>query len=118
MEKEFVPYEVVKELSGIGFNEPCFAYYNRDKEIVMTNIRENYNKLPILSAPSFFEAYHWIRKNYPMYDGYYCYNNKENSLWAFNPQNLSKYISEKRNKVVEYKPRNEFMIKLLLDIQE
>ena len=93
MEKEFVPYEVVKELSGIGFNEPCFAYYNRDKEIVMTNIRENYNKIPILSAPSFFEAYHWIRKNYPMYDGYYCYNNKENSLWAFNPQNLSVYYT-------------------------
>jgi hypothetical protein len=30
MNKEFVPYEQALALKELGFNEPCFGYYNTD----------------------------------------------------------------------------------------
>lgn len=32
MEKQFVTYEIASQLKQLGFNEPCFGFYNKAKE--------------------------------------------------------------------------------------
>lgn len=33
MEKEFVPYELALKVKALGFNEPCFGMYQKNKKI-------------------------------------------------------------------------------------
>jgi hypothetical protein len=87
MEKAFIFYELALRMKEIGFNEPCFAYYeNQDKNLVI-----NFNNLPLTeeqkkrpglynidnrndvlpqwatSAPTFSQAIGWFRKKHKLF---------------------------------------------------
>ncbi len=74
MEKEFVPYEQVLALKELGFDEPCYAIYDRKEQLhpfvkfsVMNNVLkiENDNEFtPIAKclAPTYSQSFRWIRK--------------------------------------------------------
>ena len=71
MTKEFIPYEQALALKELGFNEPCFAYYNGYKELdhLMPErvvVGRNYNGDTITSAPLFQQAFRWFREKYKM----------------------------------------------------
>ena len=34
MEKQFVPYEIAKTLKEKGFDEPCLAMYNSERDLI------------------------------------------------------------------------------------
>ena len=62
MEKEFVPYEQALALKELGFDEPCFAYFDReDNQVLKFDVcYENKN----LSAPTFSQAFRWFKEKY------------------------------------------------------
>lgn len=89
MEKEFVPYELSLKLKALCFNEPCFGYYENQSKILVINfnnlpLTEEQNKRPGLytinhsnevlpqwavAAPTFQQAFKWIREKYSGYHG-------------------------------------------------
>ena len=60
MIKEFIPYQESKDLKELGFDEPCFAYFDReDNQVLKFDVcYENKN----LSAPTFSQAFRWFRE--------------------------------------------------------
>lgn len=43
MEKQFVPYSVAKELKILGFNEECFAEYDKNEKLIINYPHECFN---------------------------------------------------------------------------
>lgn len=78
MEKEFVPYWLAVKLKELGFDEPCFGYYDTDglqvsihywypenKNTSFTESQTTNN--PKISAPTFSQAFRWFREKYNIY---------------------------------------------------
>jgi hypothetical protein len=73
MEKEFIPYEQALALKKLGFDEPCFAFYNGrflDYKIQGGDIcapylsTENRGECP--NVPTFSQAFRWFREKYEL----------------------------------------------------
>jgi hypothetical protein len=72
MNKEFIPYEQALELKQLGFDEPCFGYYNttwsKQNELLFPQYAgelENWNEMTHLcSSPLYSQAFRWFRENY------------------------------------------------------
>jgi hypothetical protein len=69
MKKEFIPYEQALALKELGFDEPCFRWYderwgddlqqdkfNTNKDLFMTDLD--------CSAPLYQQAFRWFREKY------------------------------------------------------
>ncbi len=65
MKTEFIPYESALELKELGFDEPCFGFFDRkDNDVLKFDIcYENKN----LSAPTFSQTFRWFREKYKLY---------------------------------------------------
>ena len=72
MQKEFITYEQALELKELGFDEPCFGYYNitwsKQNELLFPQYAgelENWNEMTHLcSAPLYQQAFRWFREKY------------------------------------------------------
>ena len=70
MEKEFIPYEQALALKELGFDEPCFGYYNEQGNYIGEEgkINSNCNKLGMYcsycTAPLYQQAFRWFREKY------------------------------------------------------
>ena len=69
--KDFILYPEALELKELGFEEPCFAYFNRDTKSLCwhSNSVEPYNHNDIdrygdFSAPTYSQAFRWFREKY------------------------------------------------------
>jgi len=65
IEKEFIPYQQVLELKELGFDEPCFDFYDNNQELFYTH--ENKEKIHIgggVNAPLYQQAFRWFREKY------------------------------------------------------
>lgn len=79
MTKEFIPYEQALALKELGFDEPCFGYYGRNKKIIMP--KECINKAPkafktFCLTPTYSAAFRWFREKHKINSGivpYYDY---------------------------------------------
>jgi len=71
MTREFIPYEQALALKELGFDEPCFRWYderwgddlqqdkfNTNKDLFMTDLD--------CSAPLYQQAFRWFRKKYQL----------------------------------------------------
>ena len=74
VEKEFVPYQEALALKELGFDEPCFAWYN-DNGNYMLGIDEvrfdtkntyHFNNTDSVSAPLYQQAFRWFREKYKL----------------------------------------------------
>jgi hypothetical protein len=70
MEKEFIPYEQALALKELGFDEPCFGYYepNGNLEYVESHIVKDFPYLAknsewqdLVAASTFSQAFRWFR---------------------------------------------------------
>lgn len=62
--KDFVPYEQALELKKLGFDEPCFGFYERDKELIIQECEItdfHFDSLQCI-APTFSQAFRWFRE--------------------------------------------------------
>jgi hypothetical protein len=72
IENEFIPYEQALELKELGFDEPCFWWYDFEKELRKDRIGVNsINSKYFLngsscSAPLYQQAFRWFRKEYAL----------------------------------------------------
>ena len=81
MEKEFVPYELALRLKTLGFDEPCFAFYQEeyteikptmvddDDEYRLTGYRTCKNtEIPehYTAAPTFSQSFKWFREKHKL----------------------------------------------------
>ena len=82
MKKEFISYTQALTLKELGFDEPCFGYYQKsavigDNTILPIQIRNKasnfndneYSKMgvPFCSAPLYQQAFRWFREKYGLY---------------------------------------------------
>ena len=82
MNKEFIPYEQALALKELGFNEPCIATYDEDKEFEIQDFEQNYDTFPshIIAAPLYQQAFRWFREKYNIHIRIEKYN--ETKWWA------------------------------------
>ncbi len=84
MKKQFVTYKIALKLKELGFNEPCFGYYevsNKIKDVIRLRFIEhedtNPSKQPKLSndclAPLWQQVIDWFEEKYNIHIWiYYC----------------------------------------------
>jgi hypothetical protein len=75
MEKEFTPYQEALELKELGFDEPCFGYYE-DNNLTITFPSTSSNGwkwvgnsiIPAknTNAPLFQQAFRWFREKFDL----------------------------------------------------
>ena len=73
IEKEFAPYEPSLALKELGFDEPCFGYFEPNKKFEYLNW-ETFKDFPYLAknsewqdlygAPTFSQAFRFFREKY------------------------------------------------------
>ena len=76
MEKEFVPYELAVKLKVLGFDEPCFGYYdgNHNLQFMYNGIPEKFTEKRMgpadsvwvgwISAPTYSQCFRWFREKH------------------------------------------------------
>ena len=64
MNKEFVPYELAVKLKELGFDEPCFGYYDNGVFIFWYDSKQETELLLNCTASTFSQAFRWFRKKY------------------------------------------------------
>lgn len=71
MTKEFVSYELAKELKELGFIEPCLAFYNKVKNLNIAITTEGFvviDKHPfLLPAPLYQQVFRWFRNEHNLF---------------------------------------------------
>ncbi len=82
MEKEFVPYEMALRMKLLGYDRPCFGYYNvskyigigtfKLKECNLSTIDSYGNK--ILLTPTYSQTFKWFREEHNMHGIIYPYS--------------------------------------------
>jgi hypothetical protein len=73
MQKEFVTYEIAKELKELGFNEKCMGMYGYEFEFVIDESSWRYAQISndILQAPLWQQVIEWFRnKDIRIYESY------------------------------------------------
>lgn len=69
LEKEFVPYNLAKQIKQLRFKQECFGYYI-DVEVVnpflVKNIVSDDQGGYFTLAPTFSQAFRWLRENYDL----------------------------------------------------
>ena len=79
MKKEFVPYHLALELKQLGFDEPCFAFYQveyHENSPIMVDDNDQYritgfrtcknSEIPshYISCPTYSQAFKWFREKH------------------------------------------------------
>jgi hypothetical protein len=71
MTQEFIPYEQALALKELGFDEPCFAWYQDDTLMVDVNANQSIKFHEHLGrfkgfflAPLYQQAFRWFREKY------------------------------------------------------
>jgi hypothetical protein len=80
LEKEFVPHNESLELKELGFDEPCFAFYEEDTNNLVTFHTDSYQEVTghvcldrQVNAPTFSQTFRWFRDKYNLHNGIYPY---------------------------------------------
>ena len=67
MEKEFVPYELALELKQLGFDEPCFAYYDTGIFTFWYHSEQQPDLVLNCTAPLYQQAFRWLREKHNLH---------------------------------------------------
>jgi len=68
MNKEFVPYAEALALKELGFDEPWFSVYEKQKINWLDGTYQNHlNWKDVVSAPLYQQAFRWLLKTHNLY---------------------------------------------------
>jgi len=101
MNKKFIPHEEALALEELGFDEPCFAKYEKDGLFQLFHTIEiaayltiNSNGVNgIVCAPLYQQAFRWFREKYKLHSyiyGDYSWN-ISGGIWDLNGYKDSRY---------------------------
>ena len=112
MKKEFVPYELAVKLKVLGFDEPCFGYFDTDDNQVLKFdvVYENKN----LPAPLYQQAFRWFREKYMLSGEIYIFKN----IWNFDIEDISNSIQLYTSDIMCYNSYEEAEIECLVKLIE
>lgn len=86
MEKEFCTYNQALRLKALGFDEPCFGFYddvdkgfNQIHSMASVN-GEQYSKLKITKAPTWQSAFRWFREKHNLHCAVNTHTSSTNQL--------------------------------------
>ena len=93
MTQEFVPYKQALALKELGFDEPCFGLFIRDKSLLVKEM-PNQNECEIyfggILAPTFSQAFRWLREKYGLYSWITIeLGNKSTFCWVLSGEHTS-----------------------------
>ena len=66
MEKDFIPYEEALALKELGFDKPCFGWYQssrlkKEYDPLKNSGNQSYQRKEDCNAPTFSQAFRWFR---------------------------------------------------------
>lgn len=85
MEKVFVSYEIALELKELGFNEPCFGYYDCERDFQFLPNKSKFLECEF-AAPTFSQVFTLFREKYQL------------PSWIYTSDNIKFYYSILKNK--------------------
>jgi hypothetical protein len=80
MNKDLVPYQPSLDMKELGFDEPCFGYYNGQGNYIGEEgkMNSNCNKLGMhgtyCTAPTFSQAFRFFREKYKLVFNFISYS--------------------------------------------
>ena len=115
MEKEFIPYDLALELKELGFNEPCFGFYNRKEKLYLCDYKNaNEEKISIISAPLYQQAFRFFREKYGLH--YIICKNIQMDGYGYREVILIPYMEENENTI--FKTYEEAEVECLVKLIE
>ena len=104
MEKEFVKYTEALALKELGFDEPCFGYYDhqiKELDTISSEVCERLCKHDThIKAPTYSQAFRWFREKYKL-SGLIEIGTHEYSFIIFDEIKDSRKISSSMNGTYE-----------------
>jgi hypothetical protein len=109
MTKEFVPYELALKLKQLGFDEPCFARFNNDGDLLIAHtekyiIDNGVDRSEFFTlAPLFQQVFRWFIENYDLhYEIRYRPSIRKNLRYTTKYIDISpKYIYQVESSLIE-----------------
>jgi hypothetical protein len=112
----FVPYEQALALKELGFDEPCFGYYdasNLEKyEFIIQNNVKNSDFIFGMTAPLYQQAFRWFREKYGLSGNIDCCDKL--CEWNIKSSKLDKSIFS--NNIQSYEEAELACLKNLIEI--
>ena len=99
MTQEFVPYEHALALKELGFDEPCFGGYDMETLklwIGYLNDGEQFNREYYYPAPTYSQAFRWIREKFKLH---YPIAVRNNRIWIYDKWSLSGYKTNEESEL-------------------
>ena len=93
MNKEFVKYEQALALAELGFDEPCFGYYDEGGNLYTEMVE-------VLKAPLYQQAFRWFREKYKL-SGLIEIGTQEYSFLIFDEKTDSREVTSSMNGTYE-----------------
>jgi hypothetical protein len=103
MESLFVPYEIALALKELGFDEPCFGYYepNGELDYIENHILKDFPYLAknsewqdLVAAPLYQQAFRWFREKYNLDHEINKHKNFESFMCRYGQNGLYEIIEE------------------------
>lgn len=119
MEKEFVTYEIALALKELGFDEPCFGWYNYDTLWLFgeDNLLDCYageEKRPL--APTYSQSFRFFREKYKLDSFCKQIELKGKSYWKINKIETPEKIKGYSNFTDSYEQAELECLKKLVEI--
>jgi len=70
MEKDFIPYTEALVLKELGFDEPCFGYYNCERDFMLVQGKLNFLTCEV-ARPLYSQAFRWFRDKYKLFPDFH-----------------------------------------------
>ena len=85
MKNVFVSYEIAFELKQLGFDEPCFGYFDCERDFQFLPNKSKFLECEF-AAPTFSQVFTWFRENFELVS------------WIYTSDNIKFYYSILKNK--------------------
>ena len=112
IESNFVPYQIAVDMKSIGFDEPCFGFYRKEKLYLCDYKNANEEKISIISAPTFSQAFRFFREKYMLSGEIYIFKN----IWNFDIEDISNSIQLYTSDIMCYNYYEEAELECLVKL--
>ena len=112
-ESLFVPYKIALALKELGFEEPCFGFYDLSYKCRLAfTSDQNFYEQQKCSAPTFSQAFRFFREKYMLSGEIYIFKN----IWNFDIEDISNSIQLYTSDIMCYNSYEEAELECLVKL--